>query len=592
MKKLIKPLIYILSLMFVFGCIARYNQNFKGFVDGIENKTFDLRQNIVSKDKNSNKDIVILAVDNASYEYFTNKYGAWPPARAYWGDLIDKIEKYSPKLIAFDLLFVSRFTNEKNSDEKLINAVNSNRNVFVGLDFDNYEKEVRTPPEFPNDLKSKIINPALLEKSPYLTFTNSRGILKEILNGTKNIGAVNTTRDEDGTIRNWMPFIIYKGEFYRQLSLVAGMKALNLENNEFTIKNNVITLDKNHVLPLDSTGRVILNWYGPAQTFKHVPLYKLEEAFKNNDTAFLNETLKDKIIYIGTTATALFDMKTSPTAQNIAGVEIHTTFVNNLIDNNFIKRTSPKVDVSISLLLVLLVGLIVFKNNSTLLANIEVITLFVLYFICSVLLMNYLNVWVGLVIPFAGGILAFIAAYILKYLFKSKDYEQTYKLAVTDALTDMFNHRYFQEQMILNCQNAARYETPFSLILIDIDFFKKFNDTHGHQSGDAVLKQVAQTIKKAIRSTDVACRYGGEEMAVILTNTTKNDAVITAEKICAAVREKEFLLANGQKTNVTISLGVAAAPVDGKTPVDLIEFADKCLYRAKANGRNQVIYTL
>lgn len=160
---------------------------------------------------------------------------------------------------------------------------------------------------------------------------------------------------------------------------------------------------------------------------------------------------------------------------------------------------------------------------------------------------------------------------------------------MTDGLTEMFNHRYFQEQMTNNIGNAKRYNSVFSLIMVDIDFFKKFNDTYGHQSGDAVLRQVAQTIKKNIRSTDIPCRYGGEEMSVILTNTNKEDAVKTAIKICEAVRNKEFELATGDRTHVTISLGVASMPENGDTTEKLIEYADKCLYVAKRNGRNQVV---
>ena len=123
---------------------------------------------------------------------------------------------------------------------------------------------------------------------------------------------------------------------------------------------------------------------------------------------------------------------------------------------------------------------------------------------------------------------------------------------------------------------------------IEIKTFKKFNDKFGHQSGDAVLKQVAQTLKRNVRSTDIVCRYGGEEMAIILTNTNKDEAILTAEKICNAVAEKIFDLANNQKEHVTISLGVATYPADGKNSQELIENADKGLYKAKENGRNQV----
>jgi len=126
------------------------------------------------------------------------------------------------------------------------------------------------------------------------------------------------------------------------------------------------------------------------------------------------------------------------------------------------------------------------------------------------------------------------------------------------------------------------------LILIDIDFFKKFNDTYGHQAGDAVLKQVAQTLKKNVRSTDVVCRYGGEEMSIILSNTDNDEAIITAQKICQAVAKRPFKLSADQESHVTISMGVATYPKDGTTPAELIERSDKGMYAAKENGRNQV----
>ena len=116
----------------------------------------------------------------------------------------------------------------------------------------------------------------------------------------------------------------------------------------------------------------------------------------------------------------------------------------------------------------------------------------------------------------------------------------------------------------------------------------KRQDTFGHQSGDAVLRQVAQTLKKNVRATDIVCRYGGEEMSIILPNTTKDEAFATAQKICNRVAEKTFKLTGNNETHVTISLGVSTFPFDGDTAPKIIEAADKKLYNAKNNGRNQV----
>ena len=213
---------------------------------------------------------------------------------------------------------------------------------------------------------------------------------------------------------------------------------------------------------------------------------------------------------------------------------------------------------------------------------------YLIYILTAYYAMKFENLWLELVYPLIFSIGAFTVAYIVKYLIKSRDFEQQYILATTDGLTELYNHRYFQEQIRMQVEQAKRYSSNFSLIIIDIDFFKKFNDTFGHQSGDAVLRQVAQTLKKNVRATDIVCRYGGEEMSIILPNTGKDEAFSTAQKICERVASKKFRLTGDKETHVTISLGVATFPFDGDTAPAIIESADKRLYTAKNSGRNQV----
>ena len=210
------------------------------------------------------------------------------------------------------------------------------------------------------------------------------------------------------------------------------------------------------------------------------------------------------------------------------------------------------------------------------------------YILVAYYAMKFENLWLELIYPLIFSIVAFTLAYIVKYLIKSRDFEQQYMLATTDGLTELYNHRYFQEQIRMQVEQSKRYSNNFSLIIIDIDFFKKFNDTFGHQSGDAVLRQVAQTLKRNVRATDIVCRYGGEEMSIILPNTSKDEAYATAQKICQRVAEKTFKLTGNNETHVTISLGVSTFPFDGDTAPKIIESADKKLYNAKNNGRNQV----
>ncbi|HEV2718770.1 MAG TPA: diguanylate cyclase [Thermoanaerobaculia bacterium] len=161
-------------------------------------------------------------------------------------------------------------------------------------------------------------------------------------------------------------------------------------------------------------------------------------------------------------------------------------------------------------------------------------------------------------------------------------------LSITDGLTKLYNHRYFQDELARAFEESQRYQRPLSLTIIDIDFFKKVNDTYGHAVGDEVLKEVARIFQDSIRATDLAARYGGEEFAVMMPETELHDALTFAEKIRTLIEESAFRTAAGP-LHATVSLGVAAVPrTKIHTAKELIVAADKALYRAKRGGRNQV----
>ncbi len=167
--------------------------------------------------------------------------------------------------------------------------------------------------------------------------------------------------------------------------------------------------------------------------------------------------------------------------------------------------------------------------------------------------------------------------------------EQLKTLATIDGLTGVYNHRTFQERLEDLFSVARRYKTPLSLLLMDIDYFKKFNDTYGHQIGDEVLKRVAKTIQNTMRDVDVVCRYGGEEFVVILPQTTARDGYKAAERLRREMESKPFIL-NNQELRITISLGVSNFPEgDQINREDLISQADAMLYKAKRAGRNKSV---
>ncbi|MES0349685.1 MAG: diguanylate cyclase [Desulfobacteria bacterium] len=165
---------------------------------------------------------------------------------------------------------------------------------------------------------------------------------------------------------------------------------------------------------------------------------------------------------------------------------------------------------------------------------------------------------------------------------------QLQEMANRDGLTGLYNHRYFHEQLSQDFLRAKRYHENLSCVLFDIDFFKKFNDTYGHQTGDIVLKALASVVQRATRESDLSARYGGEEFALILYHTDGPAAYEAAERLRKMVESHE-VQDNGNVLRVTISVGVATFPHEKvHDSKELVDYADQALYKAKDNGRNRV----
>lgn len=567
---MLKKFLYILwiSIFAVLLFFSVKNGSFFSFIGSMENRTFDIRQNLSANSgvRHHNKDIVIVAIDDGSYEYILDKYGEWPLRRDMYAKMVDYIEAQQPKTVAFDLMFVKSMKSDIESDKALINVFKKYDNVYTSMNLDNQPEDLRIPPQLPEKLTVK----------PYpnvkdtIEYSNCRVILQGILDATSNIGMINVSRSDDGVLREMPLYLKYNGKYYPQLGYRVALASGNVKN----------------VQPNEDAS-VILNWYGPAETFENISMYKLLKAVENNDIKAFD--FHNKIVYFGATAASLFDIKTVPVDKVYPGVEVQATYVNNLLDGSLIKQCPEYVNILAGLLLALLTVIFVMKIQSMPTAFGLSVTISAFYVMFAYELMRFKYYWIKIVSPLSIVLFAFILAVIVKYLIKSRDFDTQYKLATTDGLTELYNHRYFQEQMQRFASHSDRYNTVFSLIIIDIDFFKKFNDNFGHQSGDAVLRQVAFALKKNVRATDIVCRYGGEEMSIILPNTKNEEAVAIANKLCTIIGTKKCKLANGKESNVTISLGVSTyGEEDGLTPTELIASADKRLYHAKENGRNRV----
>lgn len=588
-----------IGILFIFSLYTgKIDTKIRDFLEETENKTFDFRQRIISKYKNTNKDIIIIAIDDLTYEYITENYGEWPMPRYIYADIVNYIEKQNPKLIAFDLLFVNSINNDIKSDEKLAQVFLDYDNIYTSMNFDNMKAELRKPINIDDKFAIKVKNKM---DSDIMSFINFRPILPSIMKNTEKIGHINALRNNDGVIRNFLPIVKYQDKYYPHLALIIAKDLLNSKTKNFIIDKNHLIFDEKQY-PITKDGTIILNWYGDNTAYKDNTLSMAEiiksiELEKKGYSSLINSNyFKDKIIYIGTSAPNLNDIKTVPTEKELPGVITHVTFLNNMLDNNFINKLSFKWDFTISLLLSFFIGIFMLKieyskiNYKYLIPiNISILLLTIfIYYLLSIILMIKFNLWIAVIMPTVGIALTFTSIYIIRYFFKSQDFEYTYRLATTDGLTELYNHRYFQEQMLLNIEESNKNKNKFSLILIDIDFFKKFNDQYGHQAGDNVLRQVAKILKKNVKKTDWVCRYGGEEMSIILKNADEQAVRKVAQRLCTTIAKTTFKLSTTLESNVTISIGVSTYPENGTTASELIEYADKGLYIAKENGRNQV----
>lgn len=586
--------VFLTSIMIFFLFTIGEATNTNRFLESIELKTLDFRFAIPNEKIKANPKIVILTIDDNSLEFLEEEFGRWPWSRTIYTKMINYLEKEKVNQIIFDLMFIGYQKGSEPNDIEFAKTMGKYPNVYTSMNFDN--RTDKTATDLPSYLKVNLDAKDSKINFANQAYSNVRLILPEILKNNQNIGMINLSRDNDGISRRCPLFLNYKNEFYPYLAFKAAIDHVEqtekIKLDKFKIDSNNDLKIGNKNLPLDKEGKMIINWYGSNHSFEYIPFYKLIKSIKSINTGNKPDIplgyFKDKIVFVGVTATSLFDIKSTPLSSIYPGVEVQATVYNNIINKTSIKPLGDIFNLLICIILGALTSLIVIKMKNSLFASFSTIMLALSYIGIASYLLRFHFLWIGMISQIIIITLTFTCMFIIKYLLKSRDFEYTYKLATTDGLTGLHNHRYFQDHMVNSIERSKRYKSSFSLLLVDIDFFKKFNDTYGHQAGDAVLRQVADTLKKLVRASDLVARYGGEEMTIVLDNASISEALSVADKVCKQVAANPYRLSEGIERHVTISIGVATFPFHGETPAELIEYADRGLYRAKENGRNMV----
>ena len=186
-------------------------------------------------------------------------------------------------------------------------------------------------------------------------------------------------------------------------------------------------------------------------------------------------------------------------------------------------------------------------------------------------------------------VMTLVGNHVTHIIGKVRLFLETKRLSITDALTGLYNTRYFYKTLDLEIARTNRYDNPFSLILFDIDNFKHLNDTYGHQAGDEILQELARILKSISRETDTIVRYGGEEFIFILPNTPEEETIFLANRIRNIVQEHHFRTSNLENIRITLSGGIASYPKNANSAKYLLNAADTALYAAKASGKNIIL---
>jgi diguanylate cyclase (GGDEF)-like protein len=184
--------------------------------------------------------------------------------------------------------------------------------------------------------------------------------------------------------------------------------------------------------------------------------------------------------------------------------------------------------------------------------------------------------------------LRLVAHYVALAVSNAVLFRTTREQALEDPLTGLANRRSFMESYEVEWNLASRLGSPFAVLMLDVDFFKRFNDTFGHPVGDEVLKTIAQTVRSLVRKVDIVGRYGGEEFVVALPGASLDAAMDVAEKVRSTIRQLRFPMANGDGAHLAVSIGVASSNGGGVDAGELIRHADVALLAAKTLGRDRV----
>lgn len=529
-----------LSLKFAFFAIPNLN---------IVNSLFKATHSLKSLPKEA-KEIVIVAIDDRSYQLIGKP---WPWERSTYAKLIDKISRYQPKVISIDITFVGQ-GKDQNDDLIFAQSLKNAGNIILSSYF--------AP-------KGEYVIPDKIFRDSSLGF-----------------GIINKPRDRDLFVRRARPLFFSQNkeilDYSFEIKTICASMGIPLNQifyagNEVVLKGSSAGKKDIHI-PLRKDLTMPINFLASLRELKVISFWDAV----NKD--FPAEVFKDKIVLVGAVAEIFHDIY--PTPLNIMpGVVVNANEILTIKNNRFIRELLDIYNYLILIAVVVLTILLTYLLSPT--KGLFCVILELMVFIGAGFYLFIKDFSFDYFSPVLMILLSYLGTNAYKYVRLLIENAALKTLAITDSLTGLFAPRYFQVRLQSEFERMLRYGINLSLVIIDLDHFKKINDTYGHQQGNVVLRGLADILKNASRKADIVARFGGEEFCVIAPHTNSAGALEFTNRLRKAIEKYDFTSPKGP-LKITASFGIASVPQKGiNSTQELITCADTALYRAKNTGRNR-----
>lgn len=508
------------------------------------------------------KQIVVIGVDNESMRRLDR---SWPWGREIFAVFLERIRPLNPKVIGFCFSFVGKSQSEE-ADRWFADELAKSGNIVLASYFDRNSIAPRYAYIPPSEL---------------------------FLKAAKATGFIHVPYDQDGAVRRsrmLLELADNRGFAYSMpVQLACAYKDRRPERSVKILGNDVVfrlpskknpSSFKEMIVPLDRSYHIPISFHHPGQYIHYIPFWKIIAGQIDS------KEIEGKIVLVGMTSDILHDIHATPIGP-MSSVSITAQQTLMILEQDFVKKLWPSHHWIFLLFLAAVFTVIFYRLHylygllALLVAEFAIYEFALWLFVSQRLIFNiFSTLWVlllvYLVVLFYRGLLTLIENATLQHQ------------VVTDALTGLYNHAYVPRRLKAEFEHCRQTAKEFCFVMIDIDFFKRINDTYGHEQGNKVLVRIADCLKSGVRGCDMVARYGGEEFSMVLCNCNAEAAGQIIEKICRAVEASVFEDPKGN-FHVTISAGICSNQERGvKRAEDLIRFADEALYLAKAAGRNRV----